>query len=315
MGILVFVAGLGGCSSAFSPPWVRSPAQAGRATQNLSWMAPNAKSQDLLYVVDIGGEDVEVLTYPDGKQVGHLTGFDEPNAACVDKRGDVFITNTDALDVVEYAHGGSEPIATLSDPNYPMGCSVNLNTGDLAVSNENPASVSIYKRAKGSGAIKYYGGQLLTQVYYCSFDNAGDLFVDGFNNDGRPQLVELLRKNYIVVGITLNVRVGWTGGVEWHGKYLALGDQFAKQPAPGSSPLSAIYNVKIDGSNGTVVSTASLGDAGDVVQFWIEGSTIIGADVQNEDVGYWRYPYAGWPSKMLTRFYEPVGAAVSLAPK
>ena len=34
--------------------------------------------------------------------------------------GDVFIVDMGASDIVEYAHGGSSPIAVLSDPGVPQ---------------------------------------------------------------------------------------------------------------------------------------------------------------------------------------------------
>jgi hypothetical protein len=68
--------------------------------------------------------------------------------------------------------------------------------------------------------------------------------------------------------------------------------------------------------SGTVTQTAPLITAGDVIEFWLDGSTIAGADGQNEDVGYWSYPQGGKPTGKLTdSFYEPVSAAISLARK
>ena len=51
---------------------------------------------------------------------------------CTDANGNVFISNDD--NVFEYAHGGTEPIATLDLPgSNAIGCSVDPTTGNLAV--------------------------------------------------------------------------------------------------------------------------------------------------------------------------------------
>jgi len=81
-----------------------------------SWMNPDAKKYNLLYLSSRGTEDVYVYTYPGGTLEGTLTGFATPQGECVDKVGDVFITDTSVAKIYEYAHGGPSPKATLSDP-------------------------------------------------------------------------------------------------------------------------------------------------------------------------------------------------------
>ena len=75
-------------------------------------MSP-AAAGPLLYVSDIGAEDVDVFSYPGGKQVGKLTGFSEPAGLCTDRKGDVFVVDSGSDRILEYAHGGTSPIATL----------------------------------------------------------------------------------------------------------------------------------------------------------------------------------------------------------
>ena len=76
------------------------------------------------------------MSSPRGEPRLKLTGFATPYGECVDEKGDVFILNFDGESIVEYAHGGTAPIATLNDPGEkPSGCSVNPATGDLAVTN------------------------------------------------------------------------------------------------------------------------------------------------------------------------------------
>ena len=84
-------------------------------------MARDAKSQGLLYVSSYRTDDVYVFSYPRGRLVGTLAGFNGPDGECVDSAGNVWITNTLQSQQVEYAHGGTTSIATLNDPGeYPF---------------------------------------------------------------------------------------------------------------------------------------------------------------------------------------------------
>src|SRR5580692_6719927 len=56
-----------------------------------SWMLPEARAADLLYVTNYSY--VSVLTYPEGRQVGVLKGFVSAVGACTDASGNIFITN------------------------------------------------------------------------------------------------------------------------------------------------------------------------------------------------------------------------------
>ncbi len=68
----------------------QTSAIATHADRGKSWMLPEAKSEDLLYVSAYS--DVLVYTYPGGKQVGDLKGFNSAAGECVDSKGNVFIT-------------------------------------------------------------------------------------------------------------------------------------------------------------------------------------------------------------------------------
>src|SRR5580692_11775023 len=81
-----------------------------------SWMKPDGYTGALLYISDPGANVVNVLTYPNGKRIGKLTGFNQPRGECTDAAGNVYITNEKASDILEYAHGGTTPINTIDDP-------------------------------------------------------------------------------------------------------------------------------------------------------------------------------------------------------
>lgn len=97
-----------------------------------------ARSEDLLYISSVaptGGYYVRVFSYPGGRRVGTLS-VSAANGLCSDKAGNVYVVEDP--DVVEYAHGGTNPIATFDDLLFPTnGCAVDLTTGDPAVAGGN----------------------------------------------------------------------------------------------------------------------------------------------------------------------------------
>jgi hypothetical protein len=275
-----------------------------------SWMAPDAKKHDLLYIADYGTNDVYVFSYRQGKLKGRLTGFNGPQGECVDKASNVWITNTYLSEIVEYAHGGTSPVAILRDPGeYPVGCSVDPTTGNLAVTNicDAPScgegNLVVYRKAQGKP--KAYTDPYFYKYYFCGFDNKGNLFVDGGSSGGTFQFAELPRRSSTLGNILIEANILFPGGVQWDGRYVSVGDQDV------SGGGSYIYQVQVSGSIGTVAGKTELVGAYDIVQFWIQGKKLIGPDAYYHDVGFYNYPAGGTATKTLTGFNTPYGSVVS----
>jgi DNA-binding beta-propeller fold protein YncE len=284
------LAGCGGSQPLIGAPGLmpQTSAFGTHAHRGKSWMLPEASREALLYVVDIGG-DIYVVSYPAGKLVGTLTGIDGPQGICSDKNGNVFITAFWTENVLEYAHGGTQPIANLGDYGYyPNGCAVDPTTGNLAVANQasmggSGGDVAIYTGAKGKPT-DYAAGDAL----WCAYDDQGDLFVD----DGGDGIAELSYGSQTFANIALDVA---GEGLQWDGKYLAL-----------VSPASkVVYRVAISGSVGTVVGTvdfkgliATLG-----YDFAIQAGKIIMPFGIKENhisiIGLWDYPRGGRVGKKV----------------
>jgi sugar lactone lactonase YvrE len=277
-----------------------------------SWMAARARNSDLLYVSDIETGDVYVYDYANDALVGTLTGFNEPQGECVDASGNVWIANTKATEMVEYAHGGTSPIATISDPGeYPVGCAVDPTTGNLAVTNIYTTvgahgDLAIYTRA--SSAPKRYTDSNFLYYYFCGYDPKGDLFLDGSNNDGAFQFAKLPAGSSTFAAITLDKTVYFPGGVQWVGKVVAVGDQGYLDES-----LSAIYRIHLSGDYGTILTTGYLTGAEDVSQFFIRGRRVVGPDLDLGFTGVWHYPLGGRAIKTINGQGHPVGSAISLS--
>jgi hypothetical protein len=246
-------------AAAFMPAIAAGP----RATHpGHSWMLKEASSEALLYIT--GSQYVYVVSYPKGELVGELSDIDAPSGVCSDTKGDVFVTAVWTEDVLEFAHGGTSPIAKLGDYGYyPNGCAVDPATGNLAVANFNSmdgsgGNLAIYSKAQGKPTD--YTAPGFGDYYWCAYDNQGNLLVDG-NGSGYAEMP--------AGGSTLNeINLNLAGeGIQWDGTYFAIVDPSAKQ----------VNRVTISGSSGIVVSTvhftgliASLG-----YDFVIAGSKIV----------------------------------------
>jgi DNA-binding beta-propeller fold protein YncE len=303
LGVCASVALLAACSSGGSQ-LAPSAGTTARLGTNGSWMAPEAKSEDLLYVSTSGG--VAVYSYPAAVLVGTLSLL-SPAGLCADNAGNVWITGNQQL--VEYAHGGSQPIATLDDSGYsPKGCAVDPTTGDLAVTNfvgakrHQRGNILIYKNAQGTP--RAYGPSLIRRSYYCTYDDKGDLFVDGTRHISAFKLVELKKSRQAFEPITLSRAFKYTAGIQWDGKYLAVAD-----PNKGT-----IYQFTMSGSTGAETGSTQLLTGDTAWPFWIQGQTVIAAVPAGTTlgVGLWTYPAGGSPTKtVVSNGY--FGATVSLA--
>ena len=252
-----------------------------------------------------GCDGVCVLAYPTGDLIASLKLKGTKEGACSDDAGNVFITND--TQVVEYAHGGTTPIATFSVPgDEASGCSVDPTTNNLAVV-FNSYAIAVFANESGSPTV--YSSAL--DASYCGYDNAGNLFVSGYNL-GKPAVSELPNGQQTATILSVNGKLGNPGQIQWDGRYMTY-----ESRTKGSI---RILRLKISGSTAMVVKTKQLENIrAQAYQSWIYKDTILvpygngGANANN--IGLWKYPRG---SKVRTR-YRRLGPAlygitVSVAP-
>ncbi len=260
----------------------------------------------LLYVSDYATDDVVV--YQRDKVVGTLTGFNGPDGLCSDRDGNVWIANNAGASIVEYGHGKTAPTTTLSDPGvYPVGCAVNPITGGLAVTNaasygSGQGSVAIFHKAQGPPLI-------LTDpdiyfVYFCAYDPAGNLYIDGLNTNQQFQFAVLPHDKFKFKAIALNADVYFPGDVAWDGRHIVVGDQRYQNHIG-----SALY--RTNGEGGAVLGTTVLDDTRDVLGYWVHSNGVIAADLARDALDVYRYPQGGTPGLHVRGLHNPYGATVS----
>ena len=276
-------------------------------------MAPDARSKDLLYVVNVW--DATVYSYPQGKLEGKIGSLYEGGGACADQAGNVYIVNQGGGKIYKYAHGRKQLLETLQATGEdPEGCAVDPTTGNLAVATLGDYSyggnVAIYP--DGSGSPTNYTAPNIGYYFYCGYDEAGNLFVDGLSKEatGNFVLAELPKGGSSLEYVTLDQYLGWPGGVQWDKKYLLVGDQ----------NTTSIYRFRISGNTGKEVGAVELGggDVNAVKQFYANAGKLVVPSFCNfycsGIVLYYEYPAGGSPTKSIIKDIEyPEGLVVSRA--
>jgi hypothetical protein len=222
LGASATVAMLAGCSggsspAAFSPggPGVggqsvqRQIASTGRTDNSLlaptitrithvpvktpSFMDPRAAGKPLIFVSDAADGVIDI--YPQAgtnqKMVGQITGLTQPQGITTDKKGDLYVANTNSSNVLVYAppYTGA-PKMTISDAHeFPADVAVS-SAGVVAVTNIcnapncrlNTGNVVLYAKGSTKGCATVSDSAFdFTRVMFAEFDSAGVLYIDGMN--------------------------------------------------------------------------------------------------------------------------------------
>lgn len=271
------LAGCGGTHTALPNAPVVSPA------------APTGyAARDLVY--HAGYSEVEIYGYPDGKHVKTLTGYNKVPAVCTDRHGNVWVINEDsgASSLLEYAHGGSQPIASLHlSVHGADACAVDPSTGNLAVGTTT-AKVAIWKKAHGSPAV-YSTGAFVREVRTMTYDGAGNLYMRSFVGTKAAWLPK-------GGSSVMLFDVAQRGAYAWDGRHLVITGRASAYRLP-----LTLY--KLEGAKGKIVGHVSL-DECDVFYYRDYGPALsiagsaaaisCGLD-ETAVVYYYKYPAGGKP--------------------
>lgn len=288
---------LAGCGEAQTTtpggfPGAPLPQQAGKLVPQTSVRYSRAATSGMsVYVA--GNRMSYVLSYPKGELVGTIDVT--ATAACSDRDGNVFFA--EGSNIVEYAHGGTTPIATLGFGSSVgvSGCSVDATSGNLGASivEDGVWKVAIFQNARGTPAIyesPISGG-------FCGYDNRGNLFVDGFSLSSGIVLAELPNGGTAMFQISLgHPLVGDPWQVQWDGKYVAVEGIYGD--------AATVYRLRVSGSEALLVGTTSFNKAAKHPRAsWIQGKTILlpygPQRPGGAKLGFWKYPAGGKSTRVI----------------
>ncbi len=224
--VAAMLAGCGGSQPPIAIPQTSTVAP--HTDRSKSWTPSDVKTKELLYSSSTFEGTVLMFTYPTGTLVQTLTGFQAPVGLCSDKKGNVFVVDLGAQSIVEFAHGGTQPIATLDDSGRdPNGCSIDPSTGNLAVVGggvHSGANAAVFSGEQGEPTV--YTDGFLSLLAWCTYDNDGNLFAEGYaTGSANPSgtILELPAGKSEFTRLSLNQKIGAGGAVQWDGNYLAVG--------------------------------------------------------------------------------------------
>jgi hypothetical protein len=283
-----------------------------------SWMSPDAKNINLVYISDSATYDVYVYSFSKGTLVGTLTDQNNPAGLCTDTKGDVFVTQLYGHQIVEYKAGRTKPIKTLSDPGYePGACSVNAGTGDLAVANIvsdefGQGNLVVYPNASGNPTTYSPPGgasgawSSVNDVGYAS----GNAYFAG-TCKGAFCAGVLPKGASNTENVTLSVSPKSPGTVQTDGEY--SGDVTFDDQSDGT-----VYLYTFKGTSGTEVHATTLSGSSDVNGSWILWVTHRGRKMVNvlvlapqqngADALLYTYYFGGEWRETFTGLTQPFGA-------
>ena len=307
LAVIVAVALLAGCGSAQNT--INAPT--GSISQNAAHKATSS-SGNLIYTDDEHGK-AAILTFD-----GHIAErFQMPSEygaiLCSDSSGNVWAADTNGTYIYGYTHGGTSPVTTLYYQylGIPRECSVDPNTGDLAVCSADINEIAIFQDAQGSAT--YISTPFESSVPACTYDSKGNLYAYG-SIDANPYsynaVAVLARGSTQFTTITFRNRNNQGNYFLWNNNHLYL-----------TQGKGRISEVKIMGSTGKLVQLPKdahrWGDAS------IIDSTIVAPYLPlkarrhlYEGVGFWPFSKAGAPMNVVSLNREDylVGLTVSVAP-
>jgi hypothetical protein len=263
----------------------------------------------LIYVTNYINSTLTFYSYKTGKAEGSVTsGLDAPQGVCSDSKGNVFVGNTDDIQVLEFPHGGTTPSQTIATTGfYP---------GDCAISSKKTLAVDAICSypSCGAGAVLLYAHETGTptmvncpnihQYDYDAYDSAGNLFVEGYSSPSSHfEFCEVPNGTNKAIAVTLDSPPPFPAPMQWDGKYLAI----------TGTGGDVINRYSISGSAGTLAGTVSLTGAEEY--FTMASKKAVIAETAS-GYGYWKYPSGGSPYKTQQLTSDAFGGmAVSPAPK
>jgi hypothetical protein len=237
--------------------------------------------------------------------VGMLTGLYQPFGLCSDSHGNVWVVGWGKNQLVEYGHGSIKPLRALHLSGWDLSliaCSVDPTTGNLAVTNYGPKNWyhgNVFVFPNGSGKPKSYDVEGVWFYYGCSYDDKGNLWIDGWNAylNYNVSLGLLPKGSNKLKAISLNPAMSppMIGGIQSVGPYLVLGD------------WDWVVEVAVKGAFATIVGYTPLTQHFPLGLFEVTNlggkQRIIAPDMAGHPnaVQYWDFPAGGSPTHTITQ--------------
>ncbi|MBV9263880.1 MAG: hypothetical protein JO324_06115 [Candidatus Eremiobacteraeota bacterium] len=256
--------------------------------------------QDLLYIGLPGVSRGYIYSYPQGERIERFSeGGGWQQGACADTSGNVYfivLYPSGGYSLAVFQHGGTKPTDFVT--RWGPTCSFDPTSGDLAVG---PAGkVAIYRTVPGKP--KLFSVPSNFHGIACTYDNSGNLFIDGYTSGSVPALAELRKGGTSFVSIALPPKMSGHGldAMRWDGKYLSV-----------TNGAATIYRLAVTGKKARVAGTVQLQGLSGISSIWIQSDTIVAGGYPLRHVFIWNYPAGGSPIKTIRNVGKGSFVAVS----
>ncbi len=273
-------------------------------------MARDARAQDLLYVSNRQDGSVYAYSYPQGKLNGRLFNL-RASGLCADRDGNVFIPQGN--EILEYAHGGTEPVGTLRNAlgGSVQFCAIDPVTGNLAVSGGAPRAygLAIYTGAKGDP--RTYLSPNGVAYRSLTYDGAGNLFVVAVAGSvgGTTSLAELQKGSTRVREIAWHqMRPERIGSIQWDDRYLAV------ETSQRGSRSTTISRYHVNEGQAIYTGRTTFTGPENALQFSIHGGQIIVPNPRvsgSAAITFYGYPGGDGPRQTIEDDRQPQAAVFS----
>ncbi len=280
---------LGGCAGSGTTPTA------------ISGIAANSVAQPLVYVVDQANYVTGMYSYP--KFALQQTLPDLPGGVCTDTAGNVWFVIGE--DILEFAHGGTTPIATLRAPSeFAQSCAVDPTSGTLAVGivevQSGLGSIALFAHAKGQPKIV----RGLSEISFLTYDSKGNLFGDGTGYRSTFALFELPKGSKKLRPLKVRgAAVGFAGNVQYTKNVLNIDD----------SAQAVNYETRVAGSTVTVTGKTELRGSSGCAATYIYNDRLLCPETGSGVLALYQYPKGGMP--LRTYNIDARAAVVSIDSK
>ncbi|HXB84176.1 MAG TPA: hypothetical protein VNU22_12575 [Candidatus Acidoferrum sp.] len=265
------------------------------------------------------GTKAVILDYPSGELLASFQPPIEPEGACSDTQGDVYLsggTISGAASIVEYTYGATSPSASANLPgDVARDCTVDNTTGNVAAITYYSHSGQIYSVAvlpKFQSPANIYNYPAMLLFDSVGYDGSGNLFLLGTTSGGNYALAELPSGGSSFEPILLNLgeSIAKVRTVQWDGKYLAIEATKVGQGQEKHWP-QVIYRLTVSGSKAKVVGTIRFKGLRGVESgtSWIQADRNIMVFARGP-IPVWGYPGGG---KQLAKLRSGIDQGMHLA--
>jgi hypothetical protein len=286
-----------------------------------SFMDPTAAGKPLIFVSDAADGVIDI--YPQAgknkKMVGQITGLTQPQGITTDRKGDLYVANTNSSDVLVYAppYTGA-PKMTISDAHeFPADVAVS-SAGVVAITNlcNSPTcrldtgNVLLYAKGSTKSCATVSDSAFnFTRVMFAEFDRKGVLYIDGMNG-GYQTSFGLVTGGCNATSITnlgYVYTVGFPGGIQIDkAGRIAFCDPYRQQVATFDPPVNDAFGNPVS----TTPLTGSISPLG--IALLASGTNLYTADSGGSGLAEeYTYTAGGAAENSIAVGGQPIGIAVT----